>query len=54
VLPARVGRLAMTAERVSDLIEKCESASVEGTLVVAKYALHRRTGVVGKERGLTS
>jgi hypothetical protein len=44
----------MTAERVSDVIEKCERASVGGTPVVSKYAWHRRTGVVGKEHGLTS
>jgi hypothetical protein len=36
----------MMAERFSDLIEKCERARGEGTPVVAKCALQRRTGVV--------
>jgi hypothetical protein len=44
----------MTAERVSDLSEKCERARVEGTPVVAKCALRGRTGMVGTEGGLRS
>jgi hypothetical protein len=37
----------------SGLIEKCERARAEGTPVVAKCALQRRTGVADQERGLT-
>jgi hypothetical protein len=55
VLPARVGRLAHEG-LVGPLPYREMRARqlFEGTPVVAKYALHRRTGVVSKVRVLTS
>jgi hypothetical protein len=45
----------MTAEPVCSLIEKCQARELfEGIPVLEEYALHRRAGLAGKVRGLTS
>ena len=45
----------MTVERIIHIIEKCQRVSWTREFpVVGEYALHRRTGVLGKVRVLTS
>jgi hypothetical protein len=45
----------MTVEWVSSLIERCPARELfEEIAVVGEYALHRRAGVFGKVRVLTS